>query len=308
MKLIEQEAMMDIVCLGEPLYEFSQQENGSWRAGFGGDVSNVAIAASRLGASTGIITNLGEDGFGDALMALWQQEGVVTDFVKRLKGEQTGLYFIRYDEHGHNFEYRRAGSAASKITPKDIPKTQLQTSRLLHVSGISQAISETSAQTVAAAVDIVKKSGGLVSYDPNLRLNLWSIERARETIHNTMKDVDIVLPGLDDARQLTGLSDAEKICQFYLDLGVSIVALTLGAEGALIMDGGNEHFIPAREVEAVDASGAGDCFDGAFIAEWLRSRDLLKAGRFAVNAASLSTLGYGAVAPLPALGDVEVSS
>ena len=123
--------------------------------------------------------------------------------------------------------------------------------------------------------------------------------RARAIIHEAMLYADIALPGLDDARQLTGLSQPDAIADFYLRLGPKIVALTLGGDGALIATGRKRERIASIKVEALDATGAGDAFDGAFLAEYLAGGDPFKAGRFANVAAGLSTLGYGAIAPLP---------
>src|SRR5262249_1127176 len=123
--------------------------------------------------------------------------------------------------------------------------------------------------------------------------------RARAVIHGAMSQADIALPGLDDARLLTGLDVADAIIDFYLKLGAKIVALTLGPQGALIATDAKRERIASIKVEAIDATGAGDTFDGAFLAEYLKTGDPFAAGRFAVVAAALSTRGYGAIAPMP---------
>ena len=145
----------------------------------------------------------------------------------------------------------------------------------------------------------------MVSYDTNLRLRLWPLERARAVIHAAVAMSDIALPGLDDAEQLTGLSGPEAICDFYLGLGAKIVALTLGKNGTMVAVKGDRRLIPARVVTASDATGAGDTFDGAFLAEWLRVGDPFAAAAYANAAAALSTQGYGAVAPIPSRSAVE---
>lgn len=289
----------DVLCLGEPLYEFAQRADGMWQTGFGGDVSNVAIAVQRQGLRAGMLTRLGQDSFGDAFLEMWAGEGVDTSFVERDATQPTGVYFIRQGPEGHTFEYRRAGSAASHLDPGKIGADALAGARVLHASGISQAISDSAARTVAGAIEHMRAAGGLVSFDPNLRLNLWPLERARDAIHGAMSRTDIALPGLEDARLLTGLADPGDIVRFYLDLGPSVVALTLGAEGALIATAEGVRHIPSPPTQVVDASGAGDCFDGAFLAEWLRTGNPEDAGRYAVAAASLSVGGIGATAAIP---------
>lgn len=302
----------DILCLGEPMVEFVQSQSpseaGRWIQGFGGDVSNVAIAAARQGSSTGMVTRLGQDGFGDDIVRLWAQNGVDASAVARDAARGTGVYFIRYDASGHVFEYRRAGSAASALSPENLPLDALADAHLLHLSGISQAISESCAEACMAAIRAVRAAGGRVAYDPNLRLKLWPLDRARTVIHAAMAECDIALPGLDDAQLLTERESPEDVARFYLDLGPSIVALTLGADGALIAtrDGLMER-IPPRPTNAVDASGAGDCFDGAFLHQLLRTGDPIAAGRYAVTAASLSVENYGCVAAIPYGASVQAA-
>lgn len=299
---------LDILAIGEPLYEFVETEIDGrtvYLPGIGGDVSNVAVAASRQGAKVGVFTHLGCDDFGVAIRDLWDREGIDRSSVEFPEQTQTGIYFINYGEDGHRFSYRRAGSAASLVTPGDLPERQLAEARLIHVSGISQAISDKAADTVFTAIARMKAKGGLVSYDTNFRESLWPLDRARATIHAAIAGADIARPGLDDARKLTGLDGADEIADFYLALGCGIVAMTLGKGGVLVATKAERRTIPARRVDAVDATGAGDCFGGAFLAEWLLHRDPFRAADYANAAAALKTLGQGAVAPIPRRAEVE---
>jgi 2-dehydro-3-deoxygluconokinase len=292
--------MPDIIAIGEALYELNQPKDGApFLPGFGGDTSNAVIAAARSGASTGYFTAVGADRFGQSLVELWRAEGVDASRVIVNGAAHTGLYFVTHGPDGHEFSYLRAGSAASRLTEADIPADYVGAARLLHVSGISQAISSSAADAVFAAIDLARRRKILVSYDTNLRLKLWPLQRARAIIHEAMKSVDVALPGLDDARTLTGLDQPDAIVDFYLRLGARVVALTLGKEGALVATPGRRERVASIRVEAVDATGAGDAFDGAFLAEFLNAGDPFEAARFANVAAALSTRGYGAVPPLP---------
>lgn len=300
--------MSDILCLGEPLVEFNLQSDGRWLEGYGGDTSNVAIAAARQGASAGMIASIGTDAFGDGLMALWRAEGVATDHVTRHPVAPTGIYFVRHTEEGHGFSYRREGSAASLMTPADVPRAAIEGARVLHVSGISQAISGSAADSVFTALRVARDAGVVTSYDPNLRLRLWPLDRARAVIHAAMGLTDIALPGYDDACQLTGLTAPQDIANFYHGLGVRIVALTLGSDGALVSQaGGPCKALAPHSATLVDASGAGDCFDGAFLAEYLRTGDPFSAGAYANRAAALKVQEYGAIAGIPRRSKVEAA-
>lgn len=297
--------MAELLCLGEPLLEFNQQPNGLFLMGHGGDTSNCAIAAARSGASVGVMTALGQDAFGDSFVSLWAENGVSADLVQRRADAHTGVYFVTHDIDGHAFSYLRAGSAASRIGPADLQLDAIRAARCLHLSGITLAISDTSCDAGFAAIEAAREAGVAVSFDTNLRLKLWPLARARAVIGAVMEMCDIALPGLEDARQLTGLTKPEAIVEHYLKAGARIVALTLGSEGTLVATPEQSERIAAFRVDAVDATAAGDTFDGAFLAEWLRQGDPFSAARFANAAAALSTQGYGAVAPMPRRADID---
>ena len=298
---------LDILGIGEPMLEFNQTTPGQphFLMGHGGDTSNCAIAAARQGARVGYFTRLGQDPFGDSFSELWRREGIDCSAVQRDPAAPTGIYFVTHGATGHEFSYFRSGSAASLMRPQDLPESVIRGARILHASGISQAISGAACDAVFAAFGIVKDAGGLVAYDTNLRLRLWPVPRARAVIHEAVRHADILLPGIDDARALTGLDAADAIVDHYLGLGTKIVALTLGAEGALIATAERRERLAVHAVDAVDATGAGDAFDGAFLADFLRHGDPFAAGRWANAAAALATTGFGAVAPLPDREAVE---
>jgi 2-dehydro-3-deoxygluconokinase len=300
--------MSDLLAIGEALVELNQPREGApFVQGFGGDTSNAMIAAARLGADAAYFTAVGADRFGQALTELWLNEGVDASRIVVNGGAHTGLYFVTHGAKGHEFSYMRAGSAASRISETDLPVGRIRATKILHVSGISQAISSSAADAVFAAIDIARDAKRLVSYDPNLRLKLWPLRRARAIIHEAMRSCDIALPGLDDGQALTDRSDPDAIVDFYLRLGAPVVVLKLGKDGAIAATGKRRERIASYPVAAVDATGAGDCFDGAFLAEYVQLGDPFAAARFANVAAALSTLGYGAVAPLPRRLDVEAA-
>jgi 2-dehydro-3-deoxygluconokinase len=295
----------DLICLGEPMVEFNQQPEGAlYKAGFGGDTSNTAIAAARQGAKAGYITVLGQDSFGDLLMDLWRREEVDASEVKRHPNAPTGIYFVTHGASGHQFHYYRAGSAASRMTPADLPLDYLDGAKVLHVSAISQAISESACETVIAAMDAARKAGLEVCFDTNLRLKLWSLDRARDAIEGAIRRADILRPALDDARTLTGIDDADAIVDHFLKLGPKLVVMTMGREGVILATKEARHRLMPHRVDAVDATGAGDTFNGSFLARLIAGDTPLDAARYANAAAALSTTGYGAVAPIP--GPAEV--
>lgn len=291
-----------IVSLGEPLIEFNRPKEGdgrTWLQGFGGDSQNVAIAAARQGAKAGYLTNLGQDWMGDAFLDLWKAEGVDASRVGRHPTAPTGVSFVTHTAAGHKFDYLRKNSAASLMTPEELAADYIVGAKFFHLSAIGQAISESARLTCQTAVAAARKAGVKVSYDTNLRLRLWDLDVARRVIDATIAECDIALPSLDDSRQLTGLEAPDAIADYYLRLGAPLVALKMGAEGSLIATQGKRTRVPPFKVEAVDATGAGDTFDGAFLARLLAGDTPETAAHYANVAAALSTTGYGAVTPIP---------
>ena len=298
---------IDVVSIGEAMIEFNQvrPDAPEYRQGFGGDTSNAIIAAARQGARTAYITRLGADAFGDRLMDLWRTEGVATDAVTRDPQAPTAVYFVTHDAGGHAFSYLRAGSAASRITPTELPDALIRGAKFLHVSGISQAISASACDTVFAAISIARGAGTRVAYDSNLRLKLWPLDRARAVIRETIAQCDLFLPSLDDAELFTGLTEPEAIIDWCLRAGAPTVVLKLGKAGAVLATPQGRVAVPGRVVDAVDATGAGDCFAGSLLARLAAGDEIAAAVRYANAAAALTTTGFGAVAPIPRPADVR---
>ncbi|MEJ6022393.1 sugar kinase [Ramlibacter sp. PS4R-6] len=301
------EGNFDIAALGEAMVEFNQTQPGepNYLQGFGGDTSNAIIAAARAGARTTYLTRLGADRFGDDLMRLWRHEGVDTSGIERDAEAHTGVYFVTHGPGGHEFSYLRSASAAARMTPQWLPHTVLEHAKILHVSGISLAISHSARDTVFEAIRIARRAGNLVSLDSNLRLKLWKIDEARETIARAASMCDIFLPSMEDAFGLSGRDDPDEVVEWAHGLGARQVVLKLGEDGALASDGMAREHIRGRKVKTLDATGAGDCFCGNLLARLAAGDTLFEAAEYANAAASLAVQGFGAVAPLPHAQDVE---
>jgi 2-dehydro-3-deoxygluconokinase len=300
----------EIIAFGEPLIEFNQtgpETPRSYLQGFGGDTSNFAIAARRQGARSAVMGAIGSDTHGDMLAALWADEGVDTRLMGRDPDAPTGIYFVTHGAEGHSFSFLRKGSAASLYRPADLPATEIAQAAILHLSGITLAISDRSCEAAYAAIHAARSAGTKVSFDTNLRLRLWSVDRARAVMTDIIGLSDICLPSLDDVTAITGLTDPDAIADRCLLLGAKLVALKLGKDGALIADGRQRIRVAPVPCRPVDATGAGDTFGGAFCARLVAGDDLETAGRYAAAAAALSTEGYGAVAPIPTAAQVRAA-
>ena len=306
----EEAAGLDILAYGEPMVEFNQTGEGGGRLylqGFGGDSSNFAIAAARQGARVGYFSALGDDGNGRMLRALGDEEGVDHGDVRNDAGAFTAVYFVTHGARGHEFHFFRNGSAASRITAADVPRGRIAAAKVLHLSGISLAISANACDAGYAAIEVARDAGVRVSFDTNLRLGLWSIDRARAVMSDVMQRADICLPSYDDVRAITGLDDDDALVDRCLRLGAKTVALKLGERGAIVADASSRHRIAPFPCTPVDATGAGDVFGGAFVARLIAGDALADAGRYAAAAAALSTEGWGAVAPIPRASAVRAA-
>jgi 2-dehydro-3-deoxygluconokinase len=299
-----------ILAFGEAMVEFNQTGAGDNRLflqGFGGDTSNFAIAAARQGARVGYWSALGDDANGRLLRTLWAEEGVDASRVASDAGAFTAIYFVTHGERGHEFHFHRAGSAASRVAPADLPHAAIANAKVFHLSGISLAISASACDAGLAAIEAARAAGVQVSFDTNLRLKLWPLGRARAVMSDVMRCCDIALPSWDDISAITGLGEPEAIVDHCLALGAKTVALKLGAEGALVATAHERHRIAPFPCKPVDATGAGDTFGGAFVARLVAGDALLDAGRYAACAAALSTQDYGAVAPIPRAAAVRTA-
>ena len=292
---------IDLVALGEPMYEFSQIPNQPrhYFQGFGGDTMNCAIAAARQGARVAYVTRLGDDEFGREFLSLWRNENIDTSAIKIDRDAHTAVYFISHNSDGHVFNYLRKGSAASRITPDDLPIDMLQSTRIFHTSGITQAISESARASVFAAIEICRSANVVISFDANIRPRLWSAEIAQQVVSKTIPLSDIFLLSLEDVELLDAPKNYADILRWCHDLGASRVVLKLGADGIIASEGQQVHRLAGLRVNSVDATGAGDCCAGALLARLAKGDNFPSALRYANAAAALTTTGFGAVAPLP---------
>ena len=293
--------MIDILSIGEPMIEFNQTSalEPTYLRGFGGDTSNMAIAAARSGARAAYATRVGEDSFGQLLLELWRTEGVDTSLVAIDPQAHTGVYFVTHDARGHAFSYLRAGSAASRLAPQDLPPERVAQASIVHASGISLAISTSACDAVLHAFEAARSASRTVALDSNLRLKLWPARRARATIGAAAAMADYFFPSLEDASALCGRDDPDAILDWSHALGAGVVFLKLGANGVIVSDGSRRERIEGHRVNAIDATGAGDCFCGACLARIAAGDSVWEAARYANAAAALATAGFGAVAPLP---------
>lgn len=272
---------------------------------FGGAESNVAIGLARLGSSVGWFGALGDDPFGKLILKTLRGEGVDISRAK-LSGEApTGMMFREHVAGRLAVHYFRKGSAASRMKPEDLDEDYIRGAKLLHVTGITCAISEEGRRTVRRAVDVAKEAGVLVSFDPNLRLKLWSIEEARETLLPLAADADYFLPGWDELKLLYDTDDYAAVKERLRELkAISIIKGT--GDATVVLEKESETAVPFYPAEqVVDTVGAGDGFCAGFLAGIMKGMSPVEAVRLASINGSLVVQMRGDWEALPEWEVVE---
>ncbi len=304
--------MPDLIAIGEPLVELAAESAGRlgdvdrFRYGWGGDTANFVLAAARLGGACGYVTRVGRDAFGDAFVAMLETHGVDASRVILDEDHHTGLYFVTYSEdRKHRFDYVRRGSAASHLAGADIDPDYVGSARVLHASGISQAISRSSAEAVRVAMELARKAGTAVSYDANVRPVLSDSETLRRNFEVALDLADVVFVSEEDSTHLFGETPFEDVLDRIVGERPRLAVAKLGADGCQISsDTGERLHVPAWRIDAVDATGAGDAFSAGFLLSLLRDAGLNEAGRYANAVGALTATGVGAIAPQPSHAEV----
>lgn len=261
------------------------REGEYWRLGYGGDTLNTAIHMARAGHDVAYLTAIGSDPLSADLKAKWEAEGLDTSLVLTHPERSTGLYAISTDATGErSFSYWRDTSAAREMFALGAVEAALrdaEPANLLVFSLISLAILPPEGRThLLALASQVNANGGRVAFDGNYRPRLWaSVEEASNARDAAIAVADIGLPTLEDERLLSGEADADAVAAHWASLGCAETIVKLGAEGARLPDGS---VIPPPEVlQPVDTSGAGDAFNGGYLASRMggaRVADAVSAG------------------------------
>lgn len=234
-----------------------------------GAESNVALALARLGKRARWISRLGDDPFGDMIVATLAGEGVDTSCVIRDAGAPTAVFFREFKAFGEpQVYYYRRHSAASRLAPEDARPAWLAGARLLHVTGITPALGPHTLEAVTHVMRQARQQGLSVAFDPNLRRKLWDENTARAALLSLIPLCDIFLPGLEEAEFLLGPHAPADYAAAFHALGPQVVVLKMGAQGAL----GSLQVSPDHETQApchvpaypithvLDPIGAGDAF------------------------------------------------
>jgi 2-dehydro-3-deoxygluconokinase len=291
----------ELGAVGEGLFEIGldKGDTGPLRRGYGGDVANVCVMATRAGIGARLAARVGADALGRALLAFWDAEGVDVGHVQIEASAPTGIYVNeRTPGNAHRFDYHRRGSAGSLLAPEDIAPAFINGLAVLHTSGISLAVV---GAATAAATERARAAGALISFAVNHRPNL---DGDPEAVLAAARGADVVFISAEEAELLLETSAIEEVRE-ALGHDPSELVITLGANGAAIAAGSEVLTIRAPAVDAVDAAGAGDALAGAYLAARIRGLDPEPALRRGVAAAALSCRAFGCALSYPAGAEIE---
>jgi 2-dehydro-3-deoxygluconokinase len=295
-----------IVCIGECMVELHAVGEDTFARSYAGDVYNTAVYLKRSlpEAQVQFLTATGDDSVSNAMRRRWNAQGIDDALAFSVAGGSPGLYLIETDASGErSFQYWRNDSAAKRWFALLQARGQsiLRGADIVYFSGITLAILNSDERV--AVVEWLRRERthvGRIAFDPNLRLGLWdSPHAAAQTMRAALSACDIALPSTDDLASLFHIDEPMRQLDLLTAMGVAEVALTLGAHGCVIADGDRRARLPAPGVERViDTSGAGDAFNGVYLANRLLASPPEKAAQAALLAASRVVTHAGAIVPV----------
>lgn len=300
--------MRGIATIGECMLELSGQSGETWRLGYAGDTFNTlwtlrALAGTERDAD--YVSAFGDDPFSDKQIAFFRENGIGIAESPVIAGARPGLYAITLTGAERSFTYWRADAAARQLArdPAALAKS-LENRELVYFSGITLAILEPSARaTLLEALAEARRHGTHIAFDPNYRPRLWpDAETAKAAIDQALATVDIALPTFPDEQALYGDKTTEDTAARIERVGVAEVVVKNGEEPALIAHYGGREVSPAVHVATpVDTTGAGDSFNGAYLAARLAGDTPAEAALRAHRVAGAVIQVRGALAPVEVL-------
>jgi ribokinase len=271
----------------------------SFKSGPGGKGSNQAVAAHRCGADVRMVTKVGDDVFGTSVKDFYKKEGIDTSFFFTDPQKATGAALIMVDEKTGQNMIVVTGGACQNIANDEVEKCR----PLIEGASILLLQLEINFDAIFKVIKIAHNAGVTIVLNP---------APANKIPDEIMAMVDIVTPNETEARGLTGIDvktkdDAKKAAETFFKLGVKQVIITMGSLGAYANDGQKDELLPCLPVKAVDTTGAGDAFNGAFVTALAEGKDLFEALRFGIAGGSLSTTKLGTAPAMPSRSEIDAA-
>ncbi|OWA34689.1 carbohydrate kinase [Saccharibacillus sp. O16] len=317
--------MSRLYAIGEMLIDFMPLETGcslqevtSFKRAPGGAPANVAAAAAKYGSTAYLLTQLGQDAFGDYLLQELERAGVLTEHIRRTDEAGTALAFVSLKENGErDFSFYRNPSADLLLHEDDIDPDWFAPGDILHFGSVD-LVDSPMKLAHRKAIRAAKTAGALISFDPNVRLPLWKDgDSCRRAILEFLPTAHLVKISDEELEFITGISDTETAILSLFRGDVQAVVYTRGADGAELYTRRAHYIDSGFSVKALDTTGAGDAFVGGLLHSLLELHvDPQKLSalldehhvhllRFANASGALTTTGAGAISALPDRSSVE---
>ncbi|MFW8590981.1 carbohydrate kinase family protein [Glaciecola sp. 2405UD65-10] len=311
---------MKVVCIGEMLIDMVCTDtnqglvNGvNYLKKSGGAPANVAAAIGKLGGTAHLVAAVGNDPFGTFLVNEIAQYNVNTNYVSVLPMSTTLAFVSLADDGQREFAFNRGADEQLSLDAEAL--SFLSSDSILHIGSATALLGGPLNDTYLAITKAAHKNGNTICFDPNFRIGLWEGKEAEfiEACTPYFKMADIVKVSDEELELFTKTNDMEAGCQYFHDLGVKIVLVTLGGDGCLISQNGKSTRVPAYKIKAVDTTGAGDSFIGAVLYQLSQhpadntfyANDMASFVAFAGKVSALVCSSLGAMSALPTLAEVE---
>lgn len=293
--------MTDIITMGEMLVEIMREHEdiplsqaGTFKGPYPSGAPAICIdTAARLGCRTAIIGGVGRDDFGKCLLDRLRQDGVDVSHVLESEERATGCAFVTYFGDGsRKFIFHMGNTPA--VEAKAPEPGEFRDVKYMHIMGCSLMSNPVFAQEILKTMRLFAEEGAKISFDPNIRKELFTDESIHEVIREVMEHTAVFLPGVGELLLITGQETVEKAVETCFTYPrMETVVLKNGAKGSRIYQRGHVEEVGAYQVEQADATGAGDCFDGAFLAGLVQGKSVKEAAQMGAAAGALNAAAFG---------------
>lgn len=302
-----------VVTIGETMALLTAEHPGplahvsSMGLGIGGSESNVAIGIQRLGGSAVWCGRIGADSLGQLVRREIRAEGVAVRATDDPVAPTGLMLKERRTMSTQKVNYYRAGSAGSRLEPDDVDSSLIMKASILHVSGVTPALSLSAAKTIRHAIDIARSAGVTVSFDLNYRANLWTAKDAGDCYRELVPLTDVVFAGDEEAALAVGSAGGPtELARRLAGLGPSQAIIKLGSEGATASIDGEIYHQAAVPIEPVDTVGAGDAFVAGYLAELIIGKSPSQRLELAAQTGAFACLAYGDWEGLPTRAELAL--
>lgn len=306
-------AKKPLLALGELLIDMIPGQEGMRMEDAGpviktasGSAGITACAMTMLGGNGGFIGKVGRDSLSRLVTTTLDRQGVDMSHVAVSDEGQIGLAFLEYLPDGRNYQYYRKDSVGSKLRPEDLDEDYIAGAYAVHFPGMLLELTPEMRASCERLVEIARKNGVLVSFDPNIRREIASDESARQRLLGAIRNADIIAPTLEEGRLVTGETSIGSVLRALHAMGPRVVALTRDKDGAILSRDGQVAIAHGLAINAIDPTGAGDSFAAALCVGLQEDMPLDKLAAFCNCTGSLVCTKKGAIGmALPTRAQVE---